>query len=148
MGRHGFPPITPLSAAFTIVQWKQEHARPPQCKDCVGSGGLYWWNTYYKTFVCSTWSAVLSIAFDLISGQAVLQRSMKRCLNYPECQEWLPHENHSIRICQRCKRAKQHHPTTELDATMLEPAFTRPQLKRWGVGMADWGWENLMEWDE
>ncbi len=147
MGRHGFPPISPLSAAYTVVKWTADHGRPPRCRECTGSNGLYWYMTYYKTFNETTWAGVLSSVFGLESSlgappvvSAPEVRKKKHCYNYPDCQAMIVDEGHHLRFCRRC-RPTGHRPVDPAP----EPVLTRAQLVRWGVGRSDW--DELVEWE-
>ena len=44
------PPLTPLSAALTLVQWREQHGTWPRAAECVRANGLPHWTTLYRLF--------------------------------------------------------------------------------------------------
>lgn len=146
MPRHGYAPITPISAALTLVQWTHLHGRPPLERECCGSNGLHWWPTYYKKFGVSTYSAVLECAFDLASGAWEQPRALKRCLNYEVCGTMILDEGRHIRFCATC-RQRRNETQREQHVDWMQPAPASGVLRQWGMGR-DGGYTALVDWRE
>ena len=125
-------PLSPLSAALTMVAWVQTHGRPPRCTECVGQEGLHWYATYYDAFALSSWSAILDEASALtqgwcLSGLRVSATALKRCLNAPQCSNLIPDEGPGIRFCRACQQAMRQ------EVAFIEPLVSPQRWRRWGV---------------
>lgn len=133
-------PITPLSAAWTLLSWTQAHGRPPAWRECSGGDGLLWGTTYCECFHVSTWGSALALA-NLLVQSAMAPPVTKRCANAPECPAWIKDEGKHIRFCARCRTR-----ACAQDNAYQTPAFTRARLEHWGVGRDGWGLREDIDW--
>lgn len=146
MAAPGRVPLSPMSAALTLVAWTQTHGRAPRCTECVGQEGLHWYPTYYDAFALSSWSAILDEARALTSGLGVslvvtMTPTLKRCLNAPECPSLIPDEGPAIRLCASC-----HHESRRV-GVFVEPLVSRQRWRRWGFHDIEGDpWEEGIDW--
>lgn len=129
MGLHGFPPMSPLSAATMLVSWADEHGRFPRATECRPAQGLCHWNVFYRTFHASTFSHVVSAALTLVSAVIMPVSSIaaqRQCLR---CDAAFPDEGRHVRLCTACRK-KVGAETT--------PSVTRSDLRTIGVTVRDW----------
>ena len=104
MGLHGFPPISPLSAAHVLVSWADVHGRFPMATECRAVQGLPHWNVFYRTFHCSTFSGILSMAQHLVqTTTSAVSVKMRTCLG-PGCEATFKDEGAHVRMCTQCRR--------------------------------------------
>ena len=129
MGLHGFAPISPLSAAYTLVSWADDHGRFPRATECRPAQGLHHWNVYYRTFCCSTFSSVVSCALDIVSAMCSAPSvKMRQCLGVG-CDARFVDQGPSIRLCQRCRKKR---------GVEDSPSIGYDDLRRWGVSVHEW----------
>jgi len=129
MGLHGFPPISPLSAATMLVSWAEEHGRFPRATECRPAQGLCHWNVFYRTFHASAFSHVVSAALTLVSAAmapAVSSTAQRQCLR---CDAPFPDEGRHIRLCTRCRKQN--------GVASLEHV-TRHELRSMGAAVREW----------
>lgn len=131
MGLHGFPPISPLSAAYTLVSWAEMHGRFPMATECRPAQGLHHWNVYYRALHCSTFSGVVSAAIDLVSAAlSAAPVKMRTCLG-SDCDARFPDVGPHIRLCPQCRKHRGMEPA-------MAGTVRRVELKRWGADLRHW----------
>lgn len=134
------PPMSQQSAAVTIWGWIQEHGRAPNANECRTSNGLHWFQTYYKVFGMSNFSAqIIPLVSSLMSSMR-----MRRCLGYKadgtDCETMIPDEGRHIRHCGPC-RTKQESMRFEYSIAM----YTRSQ-SLYELGGGSGGWDGYESW--
>ena len=110
MSTTGFTATGSLSAALTIVAWVQRHGRQPTTLECKPSNGLMSFMTYYRRLPGSTFSAIISAAFDLTSNMqtsAMVSHTirMRTCLGHG-CEQQFPFQGAHIGFCPRCRQKR------------------------------------------
>lgn len=108
MANPGFQPTGALSAALTIVHWVVQHnGKHPTTMDCKPSNGLMSFMTYYRRLPGSSFSAIISAAFDLASGISyhVSATKFRSCLAHG-CERRFPYEGAHIGFCPQCRRRR------------------------------------------
>ena len=124
-------PMSPLSAALPLAAWISAHGRYPVDTECVASNGLPHFTTLYKMFPGSSFSARISLALVLLQDVLTTHVKLRACLGTACTVRFYTTPN--VRLCPRCRTTLAHsHDDSEM------PALQRAQLRRWGVGMADW----------
>ena len=133
MATTGFQPTGSLSAALTIVHWVQKHGRPPTTMECKPSNGLMSFMTYYRRLPGSSFSAIVSAAFDLVStaytGVSTASAiRMRTCLGHG-CEQRFPYQGAHIGFCATCRRRRSGAEEEWYEASMVPPS----QVRRMGV---------------
>lgn len=110
MGTTGFTATGSLSAALTIVAWVHTHGRHPTTLECKPSNGLMSFMTYYRRLPGSTFSAIISAAFELTSGTYASHTvshtmRMRSCLGHG-CEQRFPFQGAHIGFCPRCREKR------------------------------------------
>ncbi len=138
MATTGFPATGTYSAAITLVRWIQDHGREPRPLECCTSNGLMSHRTYYRRIPGSSFSAIVSMAFALVSGMpvpcglsavsATSSVKMRTCLGHG-CERQFPYQGPQIGFCPKCRRKR-----SGLEAEWWEEAtVTRIQLRKLGL---------------
>lgn len=113
MATPGFKPTSPLSAALTLVQWTATHGREPSWEDCKPpKPGLLSIMTYHRHLPGSTFSAVVSAAFELVSSMgtyflAPAVPKMRTCLGHG-CGTRFLFQGPHIGFCHTCRQKRRH----------------------------------------
>ena len=136
MATPGFKPTSPFSAALTLVQWTQTHGREPGWEDCKPpKPGLLSIMTYYRHLPGSTFSAVVSAAFDLVSSfgsyhgaGAGTGTKMRTCLGHG-CGARFPFQGAHIGFCSACRKKR----TQIQDEWYEEQGLDGPRVRQLGI---------------
>ena len=137
MPAHGFPAVGMFSAALTLVHWIQKHGREPRPLECTPKNGLMSHVTYYRHLPGSSFSAIISAAFCLVSGlplpllssaSSAASVKMRTCLGHG-CEKRFPFEGPHIGFCPKCRKRRLH---TEDDWTDGAIISSR-ELRRLGM---------------
>lgn len=142
---------TPLSAALTLVSWIQTNKRFPSPRECRASTVGIHWTTLYNVLPGSSFSAMVSAALDIagmcLTGKEepflspeIPQVKIRRCLG-AHCDATFPDQGAHVRFCERCRKRISDSVVEEPD-----PLVTRADMRRFGIGMADW--DDIMEWGD
>lgn len=153
MGRRGFQPTSPVSAAHELVTWIETERRWPEIRECVPANGLHYASFYYKIFQSSCFSHAIRKAFDMmhtsVSSLATTDLLVKRerpfekkCLG--ECGRMIRNEGPHIRFCRNCRIAMSRRHDNDNDETYAEPYIQRSTLQRLGIRIG--GWEDMIDW--
>ncbi len=137
--KHGFAPISPLSAALTILEWSKIQGRMPKASELhlgYSSGLLFTRKTYMRAFRVSSHQQLISAVIDLTSGL-----TWYTCLRL-ECSNRFPKEDAGIRFCPACRKK----PRPSDDTGLGYGSVSRTQLRRWGADLGDWS--EYMDWSE
>ena len=132
-------PMTVTSAAVQLASWVVDHGRLPTEQECVPANGLPHWKTIYLRFPGPRFSARLSAI--LVGGLPSAHNgiAVSTC---PGNQRLLPclicdvpfSVDPACRTCPVCKKLKRQRPDEE-------PILTQAQMRRYGIGQADWDME-------
>ena len=93
-------PISPLSAAYILVDWIAAHGREPRLRECCSSNSLLFWRTFLDKIPAPTFSACISTARALVSHAPPPR--MQSCLG-PDCQTRFSYQGYHF--CDRCRAA-------------------------------------------
>ena len=130
----GVPPISPYSAALTIVQWIQQHGREPHKYECRPANGLLSYMTYYRHFHGAGFSAIVSHAIDVVATyqppfppQNNTPRTAVRCLC---CDTFFASDSRAVRICRSCKQRQRYNEEFAGDDVFLEHRDLWAKMRR------------------
>lgn len=136
MGLRGPCAMTELSAAQMLATWVTEHQRFPTWRECIAGNGIIHWDTVYKMFPGSCFSARISAALATPGVTVSLAPSslkVRPCLG-SKCQvSFLT--TPEKRFCEACHKKRQALSQEQEDQ---EPALSRVSMRRFGAGVADW----------
>ena len=139
-------PMTVTSAAAQLASWVAGHGRLPTDQECVPANGLPHWKTIYLRFPGPRFSARLSaILAGGLPSSAGHGIAVSMC---PGSQRLLPclicevpfSVDPACRTCPVCKKLKRQRPDAVITLDE-EPILTQAQMRRYGIGQADWDME-------
>ena len=138
-------PMTVTSAAVQLASLVAGHGRLPTEQECVPANGLPHWKTIYLRFPGPRFSARLSAILTEGLPSAHNGIAVSTCLGSQRLLPCLICEGpfsvdlacRTCPVCKKLKRQRLDAVTTVDDAPMLTPA----QLRRYGIGQADWDME-------
>jgi len=140
------PPMSMQSAAITLWNWMTEHGRAPNANECRTANGLHWFQTYYKVFGMSNFSA------EIIPLVSSLMSSMKtrRCRGYAkdgrDCEEVFLDQGAHVRLCDGCRR-KQAQDGGEYHIALYTRSMTLEELGGGGGGWSVYeNWVQDVNW--
>ena len=138
-------PMTVTSAAVQLAFWVASHGRLPTEQECVPANGLPHWKTIYLRFPGPRFSARLSAI--LVGGLPSVSNGItvstcsgsQRLLSCLICEVPFSVDS-ACRTCPMCKKLKRQRPDAAITLDE-EPTLTLAQLRRYGIGQADWDME-------